>query len=159
MKKVTREFIKTRQKYTGDFLIKQIEYVRRVGGGEINKCYENAYQVKSQMGNGCIMMSGWLVEPYNAKVNCTAIIQHWWNADKNENHFDSTPHIVDGSEYVQDFALYQYCIENDDKLKSHVCNSLMYQEGKFSLLYDVENMEFEKLDELTTEKLYAYNLI
>ena len=159
MKKVTREFIKTRQKYTGDFLIKQIEYVRRVGGGEINKCYENAYQVKNAIGGSCIMMSGWLVEPYNAKVNCTAIIQHWWNADKNGNHIDSTPHIVDGSEYVQDFALYQYCIENDDKLKSHVCNSLMYQEGKFSLLYDVENMEFEKLDELTTEKLYAYNLI
>ena len=159
MQKVTREFIKNRQKYTSHFIIKQIENVKQIGGGEINKCYENAYKIKNEMGSGCIMMSGWLIEPYNKKLNSTAIIQHWWNADINGFHFDTSPHLVEGSEYVQDFALYQYCVDNDERLRSHVCNSLMYQDGKFSMLNNVVNMQFELLDDLTTEKFYSHNFL
>ena len=160
MYKATRDFINARDKLTGKFAVKHIQNVKRIGGGEANKCYTNSHNAKDTLTKGSnrvVMISGWLVQPYNEKTNSVSIIAHWWNADMKGNFFDTTPLVNDGEEYVQDSALYQFCLENDAKLSTHLPNSLLYQDGKYEVLIDSVNMAFKPINELRTE--YFYDLL
>jgi hypothetical protein len=158
MFKATRDFIKARHKFT-----QYTPYVRtgvvRIGGGEANKCFENACAQRDlsiESGNKVVCMSGWLVQPYKKSTNSTAIIQHWWNVDSTGKHFDTSPLINDNEEYVMDFDLYEFGRINIDKIKSNVTMSLLYQDGKFSLLKEFNTMEFETIDELRTESFFQF---
>jgi len=109
-----------------------------------------------QVANGVevAIRSGWLVTPYDKKTNSSLIIQHWWNAVRNNGYVDTTP-LDDTAEYVEDCALKKFCVRNDGKLKTHVAHSLLYKDGIFSVILDPEKGELAKLDELRTEFLYA----
>ena len=62
MKKVTRELIKLRQKYVANpKAIQHISSVSKIGGGELNQCYQNAFKSKAPEAFGGSMMSGWYV--------------------------------------------------------------------------------------------------
>ena len=160
MYKATNEFIKARDKFTGKFAVKHIPVVKRIGGGIANQCYTNSHNAKDEYSKGArrvVMISGWLVQPYHKETNSTAIIAHWWNADITGQHFDTTPLVDEGEQYVQDSALYQYCVENDLALSTHLAKSLLYQNDKFEVAMDFENVLFKPIDELRTE--YLYDLI
>lgn len=157
MYKATREFIAARQRQT-EFRLTSPN-VKRIGGGEANKCFDNAIAVVNQgkaEGIRYDALSGWLVQPYDKDRNCTAIIQHWWNVDAKGNQFDTTPSINDYEEYVLDFALYEYCRINIERIKSNVAMSLLYQDGMFSILMDEKEMIFSTVLELKTELLFKY---
>lgn len=158
MYKSTRDFIVARQKYT-PFKLTLPTHVKKIGGGEPNNCFNNATAVvedgKSR-GIKFVALSGWLVQPYDKKNKCTGIIQHWWNADSAGNHFDTTPMIDNGEEYVFDFAIYEYSRINFQKIKSNVTRSLLYINGEFEILVDTENMLFKKIPELRTELFFEY---
>jgi hypothetical protein len=100
------------------------------------------------------MISGWLVQPYHKETNSTAILAHWWNADITGQHFDTSPLVNESEQYVQDSALYEYCVENNDQLSTHLARSILYQNNKFEIQVDRENMLFTPVDQLRTELLY-----
>ena len=100
-------------------------------------------------------ISGWLVQPYNLKTRSVAIIQHWWNVDENQNHFDTTP-IRSDEEYILDFELYEFARINHDLISSNIGRSLLYQNGKFELLIDEEKMLFLEIDLLLTQRFFRY---
>jgi hypothetical protein len=157
MYRATRDFIAARQKHT-DFKL-QMPSVKRIGGGEPNKCFVNAMAVVKkgkEEGLNYVALSGWLVQPYDKENNCTAIIQHWWNGDGVGKHFDTTPLINDYEEYVLDFALYEFSRTNFEQIKSNVARSLLYQNGSFEILINPETMEFMPASNLTTEVLFKY---
>ncbi len=157
MYKATREFITAREQFTGNYSVRHLPNVKKVGGGLPNRCYTNSHNAKDSMSNGTyrvVMISGWLVQPYNKSTNSTAIIAHWWNADINGGFLDTTPLINDGEEYVQDSAIYHFCVENDNNLTTHLPNSLLYRDGKFEVLIDPVNMLFRPINELRTEFFY-----
>ena len=156
MKKVTRELIKLRQKYVANpKAIQHISSVSKIGGGELNQCYQNAFKYKAPEAFGGSMMSGWLVQPYDPVTNSTAIIQHWWNVDRNDNHIDTTPTLNIDSDYVQDLGIYVFCFTNDARLDTHLGKSMMFKDGRFSVLYDVDNMYFSPLQDLDISRFYT----
>jgi hypothetical protein len=78
MYKATRDFLAARQRHT-EFKL-QTPSVKRIGGGEANKYFENAMAVverEKAEGVRYVALSGWLVQPYDKEKNCTAMIQHW----------------------------------------------------------------------------------
>ena len=157
MYKATRDFIAARQSHT-EFRL-QTPTVKRIGGGEANKCFENAMAIVNQgkaEGVKYVALSGWLVQPYDKEKNCTAIIQHWWNGDESGNQFDTSPLINDNEEYVLDFALYEFIRANFEQIKSNVAMSLLYQNNQFEVLLNHETMEFRQLPALKTEFLFRY---
>lgn len=157
MYKATRDFIIARQRHT-EFLL-TTPNVKRIGGGEALKCFENAINVvkkSKEEGVQHVALSGWLVQPYDKKNNCTAIIQHWWNGDPVGNQFDTTPFIRGDEEYVLDFALYEFGRKKINNIQSNVAYSLLYQDGRFSILKDEEKTIFLPVNELKTEILFKY---
>ena len=158
MYKVTRELIKSRQLFSKYQLTFRNDVVR-IGGGEANNCFDNSYAVaQSSKGtdNEVKCMSGWIVQPFNKSQNSTAIIQHWWTVDSTGRHFDTTPQLAVGGEYVLDFDLYEFSRENYERIKSNVAMSLLYENGKFKVQVDRTDMLFVDIDELRTELLFKY---
>jgi hypothetical protein len=160
MYRATRNFIKARDLYAGEFLVRKIDTVKKVSGGVVNQCYSNAHSAKEQgakNGNRIHMISGWLIQPFNKQTNSVSIIAHWWNADSNGLMFDTSPLVESDNEYVQDSAIYKFCIDNDSKLTTHMHHSLLYQNDKFEVLIDPKTMTFLPINELKTE--YFYTLV
>jgi hypothetical protein len=158
MFKATRDFITARQKFTKYKLI-ALNNVKLVGGGEANKCLENATDIVEAgkaKGIAYYAISGWIVQRFNKEQNHTGIIQHWWNRDSEGNYFDTTPAYSFEGEYVIDLALYEYSRLNLEKIRSNVGYSLLYKNGKFELLRDDKNMIFEDIPDLRTELLFEH---
>lgn len=80
MYKATREFIKARQPHA-KHVVEVATGIRKIGGGVEAKCFNNA-QNQIDHSKGIHIVSGWLVNRYDKDADLTAIIQHWWNADK-----------------------------------------------------------------------------
>lgn len=135
MYKATREFIKARQPHA-KYTVQLINGVRRIGGGVEGKCFDNS-QKQVDHDKGISIVSGWVVNKYDSCANLTAIIQHWWNADK-DGFFD-TSNVADHYEYVIDMDLAQYVSENNDSLASRVAYSLKLVNGSFSLIDIVDD--------------------
>ncbi len=158
MYKTTREFIAARQPHS-ERKVYLLQGVDKVGGGEPNSCFQNAYRINQESkgtANEIACISGWLVMPYDAKNKCAAIIQHWWNCDSRGRHFDTSPHLNESQEYVFDFDIYESCRKNSELIRSNVGYSLMYQDGKFFLLKNERQMLFEEISDLRTELLLKY---
>jgi hypothetical protein len=157
MYRATREFIKARELHTNGNMVRKIENVKQVGGGVANQCYSNAHNAKDEAaknGERVFIISGWLVQPFDKKTNSVSIIAHWWNADSNGLMFDTSPLVSKEDEYVQDSAIFKFCVENDAQLKTHMHNSLLYQNENFEVLIDAETMAFRAITELKTEYFY-----
>lgn len=157
MYKATREFIKERQKYA-EFNLSTAS-VKRVGGGKPNDCFGNALAVvekgKSE-GKAYVALSGWLVQPYDKVNKWTGIIQHWWNGDDEGNQFDTTPFSDQKDEYVLDFSLYEFSRLNFDRIQSSLAMDILYHNGDFIKVVDLDKMDFRKIKELRTEILFKF---
>ena len=134
-------------------------YVEKLSSGEPYKCFENSKAFvaeKKANGEDYISLSGWLVKPYDKISESTEIIQHWWAGDAKGKRYDTSPLISDAKEYVLDFNINNFAHLNYDKIKSCVAMSILYKNGKFYLLKNVETMELEEIKELKTELLFKY---
>lgn len=129
MYKATRSLITARQQYSRYF-VEKLARVRQVGGGAPNDCFNNACAAQEREA-GVQVVSGWVVDRYNASGDFTEITQHWWNVDKKGNHFDTTPGIGVDFEYVVDVAIAEFGQKYLDQIDSCVCSSLVLQTGKF----------------------------
>ena len=153
MFKATRELIKARQAYT-DYVVEVVS-VKQVDGGAENDCFNNACAFIEQ-NKGCAVVSGWLVNKYDAISNSTAILQHFWNINEKGIYVDTTPLIEAGSEYVIDVDLSKYGQEHFDEINNCVCSSLWFKDGKFKTvdLFDGKLVR-NNISQLTTENLFA----
>lgn len=129
MYKATRSLITARQQYSRYF-VETLARVRQVVGGAPNDCFNNACAAQEREA-GVQVVSGWVVDRYNASGDFTEITQHWWNVDKKGNHFDTTPGIGVDFEYVVDVAIAEFGQKYLDQIDSCVCSSLVLQTGKF----------------------------
>ncbi len=154
MYKATRELIKARQPHT-KYIVEQV-FVRRDGGGVKNQCFQNATD-DEMLKNGNKVVSGWIVNEFDSDKKSTAIVQHWWNVDANGNYFDITPGVDAAMEYVIDTSIVEYGQNNFDNLNNLVALSLLFKDGKF---YSVENINGEltmkPLPSLATQNLFQF---
>jgi hypothetical protein len=149
MYKATRELIKARQPHT-DYVVEVVS-VQQIGGGIANQCFQNATD-DEMLAKGNKVVSGWVVNPYDSLRNSTAIIQHWWNIDKDGNYFDITPTLNRKLEYVIDSEIADYGQKNFDKLNNLVALSLLLKDNKF---YSVdETLSVNVIASLSTENLF-----
>lgn len=157
MTPATKYFIEQRQKWAKQELV--LKDVKQIGGGAAGQCVDNAIGVARASilkPRKAITISGWLIQPYDPKNKCNALIQHWWNADQDGNHFDTTPLAANGQEYVTDMDLFDYCALNHDKISTNLGLSLLLEGTQFSLLIDPANMRFLPVRELRTELFYRH---
>jgi len=159
MYRATRDFIEARQKFCKWRL--DVVRVQNMGGGVPNSCYTNA-RSSADKARGIWFVAGWIVMPYNATTNSTEIIQHWWNATANNEHFDTTPCLaMTGGEYVQDRSYFNYCCDNDPLLNSHVSSSLLLKAGSFWAVDEKPDMslEYRAISDLSCEELFRTKML
>lgn len=157
MYKATKDFISDRERYAKSPIVFQPN-VKNIGGGELKRCLNNAYDVAQSgkvFGKKIICVSGWIIGKFDKLNNCTAIIQHWWNMDDSGRHFDTTPLVEDKVDYVIDLEIHEYGQINFDHINSNLVPSLMLQNGKYSALIDEESMSFVDLNDLRIGTLFA----
>lgn len=128
MRAETKKFIEDRQPHAANQL--KVVSVKLVGGKRPNDCSNNALDTVEEM-DGVRPITGWLVNPVNAFTGEVEILAHWWNADAQGNHFDTTPCLYDYAEYVEDLNLYIFAHENYDAIDSIVASSLKYKDGTY----------------------------
>ena len=155
MYKATREFIKARQPHT-KYLIQQIFGVNKIGGGVENDCFHNSYNSIDRDKKHSIV-SGWVIGQYDVINNCVPVIQHWWNVDAAGRHFDTSPNIADSYEYLIDMAIAEFGKDNFDEVKAVVTKSLMYRDGDFYKVNNLEPFDITKLDKLETKLFFVFN--
>ena len=155
MYKATRDFIAARNKFTQPYGVAHIPHVKRIGGGVQHECYQNAtsFMEKNTSNENIGMWCGWLVQPFDKITNSTLILAHWWNIKKTGEHVDTTP-LNDSAEYVQDYSLQKFCVQNNGKLKTHLSHSLIFKDSKFSLITNPFTNESVLVNELSNEILY-----
>jgi len=159
MFKATRELIKARQKQT-KFVIKKVD-VKPIGGGKPNDCFNNACNYLEN-NNGTKVVSGWLVNKFDAKTNSTAIIQHFWNVNAFGMHIDTTPLVGNHEydyEYVIDVDILMFGQTHYDEIETCVCSSLLLSNGIFSTveLYE-DDIQIEYIKDLTTKNLFRFQI-
>jgi hypothetical protein len=155
MYRVTREFITARAPFSLPYGVGHIPNVKRIGGGVIHECYDNAvrYIQENAKDHDIALWSGWLVQPYDKLTNSTLILAHWWNLHKSGQHIDTTP-LSDKAEYIQDYSLRKFCVHNDGKLRTDMAHSLVYKDKIFFLIVDPEKNELIPISDLSNETLY-----
>jgi hypothetical protein len=153
MYKATRDFIKARQQHSM-YVVEKVS-VKQVGGGKANDCFNNACETIDRS-KGIKLTSGWIVGKFNKFNNSTEIIQHFWNVDKEGNHFDTTPLIGLEFEYVIDCEINAYGQKNYDEVDSCVSSSLLLKDGKFVAVKNCENgkLIFHNIESLSTNNLF-----
>lgn len=153
MYKATRDFIKARQQHS-KYVVEKVS-VKQVGGGKANDCFNNACDTIDRS-KGIKHTSGWIVGKFNKFKNSTEIIQHFWNVDKDGNHFDTTPLIGSDVEYVIDCEINAYGQQNYDEVDSCVASSLLLKDGKFVAVDIAENgrLIFRNIESLSTNNLF-----
>jgi hypothetical protein len=131
MYKATAEFIKARQMHCKNKL--KVVECTRVGGGNVNSCYNNSHEYAARNRGKSIMVPGWLVYEYDDD-NISDIIQHWWNAMIDKSYIDTTPEQLEKkAEYVVDLDLWDYIMQEDKNLRSHVASSLIMNGKKIDI--------------------------
>lgn len=149
MYRATRELIKARQLHT-DYVV-EVVTVKKMGGGEANQCFQNATD-DEMLSQGNKVVSGWIVNSFDSINRSTAIVQHWWNIDKNGNYFDTTPIDDDQKEYVVDCDIAAFGQANFDELSNLVAISLLFKDNKFYGVND--KISIQSLPSLATANLF-----
>jgi hypothetical protein len=156
MYKATRDFIKARQQFS-KYVVEKVS-VRQIDGGKPNDCFNNACDTIDRA-KGITITSGWIVGKFNKFTNSTEIIQHFWNVDKDGNHFDTTPFIGSEFEYVIDCDINAYGQQHYDDVDSCVASSLLLKNGKF-VAVDADQkgrLVYRNIDTLSTKNLFEKN--
>jgi len=156
MYKATREFIKARQPFTKYPVLQQFG-ITKVGGGIENDCFHNSFNAINRE-KKITIVSGWVIGAYDIANNCAPVIQHWWNVDGNGKHFDTSPNIADDYEYVIDMALAEFGMNNFEEITAVVTSSLMYRDGEFYRVDNLEEFTIAKLNKLETKLLFEFNI-
>lgn len=157
MFKETRELINARQRFCIYKL--NVVPVTQLGGGIPNDCFENAFNSKNRA-RGIGVVSGWVVSPYDASNKSTEIIQHWWNADSDGKHFDTTPFIGKNWEYIVDMDICEYGQQHYDDVDSCVASSLLLKDGRYFAVSEINfNLQLRLIDDLSTENLFRDQLL
>ena len=153
MYKATRDFIKARQQFS-KYVVEQVS-VKQIVGGERNDCFNNACDTIDRT-KGIKHTSGWIIGKFNKFTNSTEIIQHFWNVDKDGNHFDTTPLIGSEFEYVIDCEINAYGQQHYDNVDSCVASSLLLKNGKFVAVDADQNgrLVYRNIGSLSTNKLF-----
>ena len=153
MYKATRDFIKARQQFS-KYVVEQVS-VKQIDGGERNDCFNNACDTIDRT-KGIKHTSGWIIGKFNKVTNSTEIIQHFWNVDKDGNHFDTTPLIGSEFEYVIDCEINAYGQQHYDNVDSCVASSLLLKNGKFVAVDADQNgrLVYRNIGSLSTNKLF-----
>jgi hypothetical protein len=153
MYKATRDFIKARQQFS-KYVVEQVS-VKQIDGGEPNDCFNNACDTINRT-KGIKLTSGWIIGKFNKFTNSTEIIQHFWNVDKDGNHFDTTPFIGSEFEYVIDCEINAYGQQHYDNVDSCVASSLLLKNGKFVAVDADQNgrLVYRNIGSLSTNKLF-----
>jgi hypothetical protein len=136
MYEATKHFIEARQSFC-KWPLEYIESVERVNGGTATECFDNALNLFRTM-RGSMLVSGWVVNKYDADNKLTAILQHWWVKDATGKSYDSTPYMTDEYQYVQDMEIYTYGEKNLSKIQNRVTMNLMFKDNTYWLIEQVE---------------------
>jgi hypothetical protein len=156
MYKATRSLIQARQKFS-KYVIEVVQ-VRKLGGGQANKCFQNACS-QLDRAKGTTIVSGWVVDTYNVLDDSTEITQHWWNADAQGHHFDTTPNIGDEFEYVIDVAIADFGQVNYDRISSCVASSLLLKHNTFyAANAEGKHVAIRTINDVSNDELFANQL-
>lgn len=160
MTNIVDMFIAARQPFASNQLT--LVDVKVLGGGKANDCFGNACDLIDADEN-CLVVSGWIVQPFNPFKKTAEVVQHWWNINvETREHFDTTPSLdVVDCVYVIDRHIMKYGQENYDEIDSNVCSSIMFKEdGSFELVDDVNgNLVYSTVDSLSIENLFRNSMI
>lgn len=126
---------------------------RRIGGGNENECYGNAFDLARQ--TGWKLCSGWLYLRLDESV--IQFTQHWWNVNsESREFFDCSPSLEEAAIHVLDENIALFVTENISRLSSHVCSSVLWREQKFFLLdYGEVGIEQREAQDLSNTTLYS----
>lgn len=154
---ILMKFLRLRQQECQNAL--EVVSVEQIGGGEENRCFLNAL-AQTQPG-AVYIASGWLVLPFDKKLNQRQFTQHWWNYSAiQDKYLDFSPSIEDGAIYILDPDIGIYAAENNEKLTSCVPLSLLYRDGQFhSIGYAPGGFHSDRIDSLATDRLFAPFLV
>jgi hypothetical protein len=154
MRKATRDLIKARQPYTQYVL--EVVAVHQQRSCVANACFKNA-TADSLLEQGNKVVSGWMVGRFIDSTRSTEIIQHWWNIDIDGNYFDLTDGVSSDAEYVVDSGIAEYGQMMLDSLESLVAMSLLYQDGKFFGVREVDGvLTYKKLIDLSDGSIFGF---
>ena len=155
MYKATKDLIRERNKYTNYPL--EVVNVSRLPSMPLGRCMRNSHEY-SESNSDFLLVTGWLVYPFNTEKGTTEIVQHWWNlSTKTHKHIDVTIGNFDSCEYVLDMGLYEYASANYEVLESTVGKSLLYKNGKYHAVAEVAgNLEYSNIDSLETKNLFTH---
>jgi hypothetical protein len=157
MYKATRSLIQARQKFS-KYVIQLVE-VKNLGGGQANQCFQNACS-KVDRAKGITIVSGWIVDTYNVLDDCTEITQHWWNADSQGNHFDTTPIIGNGFEYVIDVSIAVYGRVNYEQITSCVSSNLLLKNNIFyAVNVKGKKIVIRDIADVSNDSLFAHQFL
>lgn len=155
MYKATRELIKERQKHS-EYVLEVVNIDRRPSM-KIGRCMRNSSEY-AEDNDDLMLVSGWLVYPYNELTQSTEIVQHWWNFSISESqHFDVTMGNFDDCEYVFDIALHEYASHNHDAIASTVGKSLLLKNGKFQAVEEISGeLKYGEIASLETKNIFRH---
>ena len=129
--------------------------VDSIGGGAAIECFGNAH--KQLLHDEVTIVSGWLAEPGQASQAQRQFTQHWWNFDqRSREYFDTSPEIEKGSIYIMDRDIALFAIDNNERLSSCVCCSVVYSsDGFYTMEYASNGYDLQPAQDLSTERLFA----
>ena len=153
MPKAEEKFIKNRS----TILNYRIESVttENTSTGTANTCLKNAFDV-NLLGNGKII-SGWLVKKTNEENNSCVIHPHFWNIDRLDNYFDTTPLENGIFTYIIDQELAIYGQKNLELLRSLVCYSLIQCGDEYTAFEIIQGKDVRhKITDLSNSNVFKF---
>jgi len=101
---------------------------KRIGGGQESECFANALDASRTQ--NLQLCSGWLVQPMQR--GGFQFIAHWWNYAAHLGHYvDYSPAIDEFAVYVLDMDLASFSVNNNHRLRSCVCSSLVLRANQW----------------------------
>ena len=153
MFKATRELIKLRQPFAKAMVERVV--VKRIGGGDPRRCYENACLLNEKNPKHKIV-SGWFVNSYDKLSKSCLIVAHYWNVDESGNFLDSSLENDLLGEYVIDSEIGFFASMNEEKLESNVCSSILFRDNEILGVDFRENGKvFRNFKDFSIESLFA----
>ena len=161
MLNATRRLIFDRRKHTKRTV--EAAVITRVGDGSYDQdglmphtSYELALR-EYKANPMSLMVSGWLVLPFNKFDRTTHILHHWWNIDiQTKKHFDHTFKQGVGDDYVVDHDITWNILRRFNYyLSEPVCSSLKLSDSSYQAmdLSDEGDVIYRDLNELSFMQL------
>jgi hypothetical protein len=147
-------FINDRSKFSR-YRVERVSVENR-GGGSLNNCEQNAFD-NIDFSLGMKLISGWVIKKENPTVNECIIQSHFWNSDKNDNHFDTTPLQQDYFEYIVDIELAVFAERNQENLRSLLCFSLIQNKNEYSVFDKLLGKDLQnKISDLSNLNIFKF---